>query len=200
MERGEKKYNFQTCDFVNLVRETAETYRPHLEAQRLPIRLRTARRPLLVNGDRDALAQIIVNLLSNAEKYSEADKEIRVRLDAADESPALRRSEGSRSRPRRAAMAAKKKSSNNFIAPTIPSAAASRAPASASLSPVKSPAPTAAKSFTNPRRRRQLLYAPLPLCPCEKSGYEPYENKDSHRRRRPPHPPGPRRSHEKRRL
>ena len=35
---------------------------------------------LLVNGDRDALAQVIVNLLSNAEKYSDSHKEIAVRL------------------------------------------------------------------------------------------------------------------------
>jgi hypothetical protein len=32
IERGEKKYNFQKCDLVSVVRETAETYRPHLEA------------------------------------------------------------------------------------------------------------------------------------------------------------------------
>jgi signal transduction histidine kinase len=30
----------------------------------------------MVNGDRDSLAQIIVNLLSNAEKYSNGQKEI----------------------------------------------------------------------------------------------------------------------------
>ena len=34
--------------------------------------------PLLVNGDRDALAQIVVNLLSNAEKYSNDRKAVRV--------------------------------------------------------------------------------------------------------------------------
>ena len=32
IERGEKKYNFQQCDLVDVVRETADTYRPHLEA------------------------------------------------------------------------------------------------------------------------------------------------------------------------
>src|SRR5207249_146034 len=32
MERGEKKYTFQACDLVGLVREAAETFRPHLEA------------------------------------------------------------------------------------------------------------------------------------------------------------------------
>ena len=34
--------------------------------------------PFFVNGDRDALAQIVVNLLSNAEKYSNDRKEVRV--------------------------------------------------------------------------------------------------------------------------
>src|SRR6185369_112124 len=34
MERGEKKYNFQDCDLVNVARETAESYRPHLENNR----------------------------------------------------------------------------------------------------------------------------------------------------------------------
>jgi len=33
-----------------------------------------------VSGDRDALAQIIVNLLSNAEKYSDGQKEILLEL------------------------------------------------------------------------------------------------------------------------
>lgn len=35
---------------------------------------------MFVNGDRDALAQVLVNLLSNAEKYSSDRKEIRVEL------------------------------------------------------------------------------------------------------------------------
>src|SRR5262249_39940279 len=31
MERGEKKYDFRPCNLTELVRETAQTYRPHLE-------------------------------------------------------------------------------------------------------------------------------------------------------------------------
>jgi signal transduction histidine kinase len=38
---------------------------------------------MLVKGDRDALAQVLVNLLSNAEKYSGDKKEIRVELSEA---------------------------------------------------------------------------------------------------------------------
>ena len=76
IERGEKKYSFQRCDLVGVVRETAETYRPHLEAGGFQFACELPDSPVYVNGDRDALAQVVVNLLSNAEKYSDSCKEI----------------------------------------------------------------------------------------------------------------------------
>jgi signal transduction histidine kinase len=78
IERGEKKYTFAKCDLVAVVRETVETYRPHLEANGFKLECDLPDSPLLVNGDRDALSQIVVNLLSNAEKYSNDRKEVRV--------------------------------------------------------------------------------------------------------------------------
>src|SRR6266446_3939297 len=78
IERGEKKYNFAKCDVVGVVQETVETYRPHLEANGFKIECDLPESPLFVNGDRDALAQIVVNLLSNAEKYSNDRKAVRV--------------------------------------------------------------------------------------------------------------------------
>jgi signal transduction histidine kinase len=81
IERGEKKYHFQTCDLNNLLRDTAETYRPHLEANGFQFDYQLPESALIVNGDRDALAQVIVNLLSNAEKYCDSRKEISVHLE-----------------------------------------------------------------------------------------------------------------------
>jgi signal transduction histidine kinase len=80
MERGEKKYNFQPCDLVSIARETAESFRPHLEANDFQFECDLPESSVLVNGDRDALAQVIVNLLSNAEKYSNSRKEIAMQL------------------------------------------------------------------------------------------------------------------------
>jgi signal transduction histidine kinase len=80
IERGEKKYNFQQCDLVSLVRETANTYRPHLEANGFQFTCELPDAPVFVNGDRDALAQVVVNLLSNAEKYSDTRKEIALQV------------------------------------------------------------------------------------------------------------------------
>jgi signal transduction histidine kinase len=76
LERGEKKYTFQHCDLAEVVRETAETYRPNLEANGFKFECEWPDSPVPVNGDRDALAQVVVNLLSNAEKYSDSRKEI----------------------------------------------------------------------------------------------------------------------------
>ncbi len=70
MESGEKKYNFQPCDLTEVVRATAETFRPHLETIGFKFECEFPATAIAVRGDTDALSQIIVNLLSNAEKYS----------------------------------------------------------------------------------------------------------------------------------
>jgi len=76
LERGEKKYNFRDCDLVAIARDTANTYRPHLENNGFKFEYELPVYPLPVRGDADALAQVMVNLLSNAEKYSNGPKVI----------------------------------------------------------------------------------------------------------------------------
>jgi signal transduction histidine kinase len=84
IERGEKKYNFRDADLVKLVRETAESYRPHLENNGFKLECALPEFELPVRGDADALAQVIVNLLSNAEKYSNDHKEIVIQAARRD--------------------------------------------------------------------------------------------------------------------
>ena len=85
LERGEKHYHFARCDLVALVCETLNGYRPHLETARFTLEFTMPGAPLIVHGDHDALAQVLVNLLSNAEKYSGERREIRVDLRVKDE-------------------------------------------------------------------------------------------------------------------
>jgi signal transduction histidine kinase len=85
LERGEKKYNFQPCDLAALLRETVQTYRPHLEANGFVLRANLPEQPAAIRGDCDALAQVVVNLLSNAEKYSNGRKEIDLEIQARRE-------------------------------------------------------------------------------------------------------------------
>lgn len=78
MERGEKKYNFRDANLAGILRDTVESYRPHLENSGFKIDCLLPVSELPINGDTDAIAQVIVNLLSNAEKYSNGEKKITV--------------------------------------------------------------------------------------------------------------------------
>jgi len=80
LERGEKKYNLGNLDLAALVNETVATYRPHLESNGFHLEYKLPETPVAVRGDRDALVQIIVNLISNAEKYSNGSKEVVVEI------------------------------------------------------------------------------------------------------------------------
>jgi signal transduction histidine kinase len=91
MERGEKKYNFQPCDLAAVVRGIEQTFRPHLEAGGFKFICELPDMPVPVRGDADALSQIIVNLLSNAEKYSPGSAGI---LPASSSLPTRRQDAG----------------------------------------------------------------------------------------------------------
>jgi len=90
LERGEKKYDFAPCDLAALARETVESYRPHLEAAGFTLKSMLPAVPVPIRGDRDALAQVLVNLLSNGEKYSGERKEIEVELATDGDGAELR--------------------------------------------------------------------------------------------------------------
>jgi len=80
LERGEKKYDFQKIDLTAIAGETVEAYRPHLEGNGFVLNYKTSELGAWVNGDRDALSQVLVNLISNAEKYCGDKKEVRVEV------------------------------------------------------------------------------------------------------------------------
>jgi len=67
------------CDLVDGVRDVVETCAPHLEAEGISFRHEVEAETLPIRGDIDALAQIILNLISNAEKYGGNDVLVRVR-------------------------------------------------------------------------------------------------------------------------
>jgi signal transduction histidine kinase len=79
-ERGDEKYHFSAIDLRHLVERIIETYRPNLEANGFILRTQLPSQPVLIQGDSDSLSQILLNLLSNAEKYSAEHKEVDVEL------------------------------------------------------------------------------------------------------------------------
>jgi len=141
IDRGEKKYSFQQCDLVSVARETADTYRPHLEANGFQFACELPDAPVFVNGDRDALAQVIVNLLSNAEKYSDSRKEVALSINvvgtrstASHSSPAKSRTRWNASLPDSAAPVSPESSGRSSLSPSEGERAGVTGPSSPSAS------------------------------------------------------------------
>jgi len=65
-------------DLVELVREQAQLF--FLEPASHRLALDAPSEPLIVDGDRDRLSQVVGNLLSNAIKYSPPDGDVRVTI------------------------------------------------------------------------------------------------------------------------
>jgi signal transduction histidine kinase len=78
LERKQKRYDFRPLDLHAVLARTWEGHELHLREQGFTTRWQAAPPPYPVRGDEDALAQILVNLLSNAEKYSTDRKEIEI--------------------------------------------------------------------------------------------------------------------------
>ena len=76
MERKQKRYDLRPLDLHALLARTWEGQELHLRENGFTTNWQAAPPPYRVRGDEDALAQIIVNLLSNAEKYSGERKEV----------------------------------------------------------------------------------------------------------------------------
>jgi signal transduction histidine kinase len=86
LERKQKRYDFQPLDLHAVLARTWEGQELHLREQGFTTRWQAAPPPYPVRGDEDALAQILVNLLSNAEKYSPEKKEIELHSYLTDHS------------------------------------------------------------------------------------------------------------------
>jgi signal transduction histidine kinase len=78
LERKQKRYDFRPLDLHAVLAKTWEGQELHLREQGFTTRWQAAPPPYPVRGDEDALAQVFVNLLSNAEKYSTDRKEIEI--------------------------------------------------------------------------------------------------------------------------
>jgi signal transduction histidine kinase len=82
LEGGGLKLDRAPFDLVELTREQTHLFFSH-SSHMLDLELPDT--PLVVNGDRDRIAQVIGNLLSNAIKYSPADGRVHVRLELDDD-------------------------------------------------------------------------------------------------------------------
>jgi signal transduction histidine kinase len=80
IEMGRKEFNFKKDSLAQIVRDTLESYRYHLEKKGFSIQKDIASDLPEMNFDGEAIASVLVNLLSNAMKFSHKIKEVTVKV------------------------------------------------------------------------------------------------------------------------
>ncbi|MFH1777980.1 MAG: HAMP domain-containing sensor histidine kinase [Candidatus Omnitrophota bacterium] len=77
---GKKRYNIKQVNIVSLCREIIESQRPRIEHNGFKLSLTAEKEQIFISADEEAIKQVILNLLSNAEKYSMDKKEIECKV------------------------------------------------------------------------------------------------------------------------
>ncbi|MDH4272662.1 MAG: HAMP domain-containing histidine kinase, partial [Candidatus Aminicenantes bacterium] len=80
IEQGTKTYHLERTEVRPLVEETARVFRRRLDEGGFALHLRLPSAPVWLMADRDAVEQVLLNLLDNAIKYSPQRKEIEVEV------------------------------------------------------------------------------------------------------------------------
>jgi len=80
IEMGKKEFNFQTGHLAGAVKETLESYRYQFKKEGFMIREELDAGLPAMAFDREAVASLLINLLSNAMKFSPGKNDVSVRL------------------------------------------------------------------------------------------------------------------------
>lgn len=78
IESGRKQYKMSPCDLSTIVRQTLETYRLQFEHDHVQHDLFIESDLPIIQADPEAIAQVLLNLINNALKYSPREKWVRV--------------------------------------------------------------------------------------------------------------------------
>ncbi len=90
IEMGRKEFNFKTGNLTNVTRDTLESYRYHLEKKGFTVTSDIASDLPEMDFDEEAISSVLVNLLSNAMKFSPDKKEVSIKLLRDEENAVLK--------------------------------------------------------------------------------------------------------------
>lgn len=86
IESGRMEWRMQRLDLRDLIQDAVAAVSQLFRERRVDLSRRVPQQACYVNGDRDHLMQVLINLLSNASKFSEPDTgRVAVRLDGGGE-------------------------------------------------------------------------------------------------------------------
>lgn len=80
MTRGKLNLQLEEVDLTQICRDSIDAMRPRIKERQHQIDVQLPDEPVIVDGDRDRLLQVVDNLMSNAVKYTPEGGEIQVQL------------------------------------------------------------------------------------------------------------------------
>ncbi len=89
MESGRKVFHKNPVDLNAVAQEVASNYEFHLESKGFSHSLSLSEEPLPLMADREALEEVLINLIDNAIKYSKEVKEISIQTKKKDDKAIL---------------------------------------------------------------------------------------------------------------
>ncbi|MBN1525260.1 MAG: HAMP domain-containing histidine kinase [Spirochaetales bacterium] len=84
MAQHKKRYNKRTCDFVACLKQAVDSETLRLEKEGITLRFTTRLKKLMGEFCPESLMRVIINLVSNAEKYAESGKEVTISLQKVE--------------------------------------------------------------------------------------------------------------------
>ena len=80
LEQGRKKYHIEEIDGVKILLEILETHKLRFREAGLELKVDIPDHAIVVRTDRDAIEQVVLNLMDNALKYAAEGKDLLIRL------------------------------------------------------------------------------------------------------------------------
>lgn len=80
VERQQKVFQFSSCNMADVVDEAISLFHVHTSDRPREIKLHSVQKISNIQMDRASMVEVVLNLLSNAEKYSPRDTEIEVNI------------------------------------------------------------------------------------------------------------------------
>jgi signal transduction histidine kinase/tetratricopeptide (TPR) repeat protein len=84
IEKGGKIFYYEKANVAELAKTAVDIFRDEAQDEMLKIRCNTEKDALSAEIDKDAILQVILNLIDNAYKYSKTEKDITVNVREAD--------------------------------------------------------------------------------------------------------------------
>jgi two-component system phosphate regulon sensor histidine kinase PhoR len=84
MEAGKKEYQVEPVSLNDVVKSIMKSYASHLDHEGFTVNMQLADILPVINADREAAAEALINILDNAVKYSSDEKYVRIATGRKD--------------------------------------------------------------------------------------------------------------------